>query len=94
MQKRLSFFEPFPAHVQSKFEKSTIMTLEIFFLKISRKASKNAEFHADFESVDNFFEKTHKKKVICKNVMEICTFFTFTHVRQSCFAYNFFWCIF
>jgi hypothetical protein len=21
-------------------------------------------------------------------------FFTFTHVRQTCFAYNFFWCIF
>jgi hypothetical protein len=25
-----------------------------------------------------------------KNVTEICTFFTFTHVRQTCFAYNFF----
>ncbi len=25
---------------------------------------------------------------------EISTFFTFTHVRQTCFAYNFFWCIF
>jgi hypothetical protein len=25
---------------------------------------------------------------------EICTIFTFTHVRQTCFAYNFFWCIF
>jgi hypothetical protein len=25
--------------------------------------------------------------------MEICTFFTFTHVRQTCFACNFFWCI-
>jgi hypothetical protein len=25
---------------------------------------------------------------------EICTFFTFTLVRQTCFAYNFFWCIF
>ncbi len=42
---------------------------------------KNAEFHADFESV---------KKIISKNVTEICTFFTFTHVRQTCFAYNFF----
>jgi hypothetical protein len=27
-------------------------------------------------------------------VTEKCTFFTFTHVRQTCFAYNFFWCIF
>jgi hypothetical protein len=24
-----------------------------------------------------------------KNVTEKCTFFTFTHVRQTCFAYNF-----
>ncbi len=32
----------------------------------------------------------HRKKVISKNVTGICTFFTFTHVRQTCFAYNFF----
>ncbi len=25
---------------------------------------------------------------------EKCTIFTFTHVRQTCFAYYFFWCIF
>jgi hypothetical protein len=31
-----------------------------------------------------------QKKVISKNVTEKCTFFTFTHVRQTCFAYNFF----
>jgi hypothetical protein len=36
----------------------------------------------------------YQKKVICKNVTEKCTFFTFTHVRQTCFAYKFFWCIF
>jgi hypothetical protein len=34
------------------------------------------------------------KKVISKNMTEICTFFTFTHVRQTCLAYNFFWCLF
>jgi hypothetical protein len=32
----------------------------------------------------------HKKKVISKNVTEKCTSFTFTHVHQTCFAYNFF----
>jgi hypothetical protein len=32
----------------------------------------------------------HQKKVIKKNVTEICTFFTFTHVCQICFACNFF----
>jgi hypothetical protein len=53
--------------------------------------SKNAEFHADFESVVlKSFEKMHTKKVMSKNVTEKCTFFTFTHVRQTCFAYNFF----
>jgi hypothetical protein len=36
----------------------------------------------------------HPKKVISKNVTEMCTFFTFTHVRQTCFACNFFWLIF
>jgi hypothetical protein len=36
------------------------------------------------------FEKNYQKKVISKNVMEKCTFFTFTHVRQTCFAYNLF----
>jgi hypothetical protein len=35
------------------------------------------------------FLKNAPKKVISKNVTEICTFFTFTHVRQTCFAYNF-----
>ncbi len=29
-------------------------------------------------------------KVISKNFTEICTFFIFTHVRQTCFAFNLF----
>ncbi len=53
------------------------------------KKKKNAEFHTDFESVEKGLKKC-TKKVISKNVSEICTFFTFTHVRQTCFAYNFF----
>ena len=32
----------------------------------------------------------HQKKVICKNVTVICTSFTFTHIRQTCFVCNFF----
>ena len=40
------------------------------------------------------FDKMHQKKVISENVIEKCTFYAFTHVRQICFAYNFFWCIF
>ncbi len=38
----------------------------------------------------NFFEKMQYKKVISKTVTEKCPFFTFTHVRQIFFAYNFF----
>jgi hypothetical protein len=49
---------------------------------------KHAEFHTDLKSVKKVFQKC-TKKVISKNVMEICTFFSFTHVRQTCFAYNF-----
>ncbi len=41
--------------------------------------SKNAEFHADFESVEKVLKKC-TKKVISKNVTEKCTFFVFTHV--------------
>jgi hypothetical protein len=36
------------------------------------------------------FEKMYQNKVISKNVTEKCPFFTFIHVRQTCFAYNFF----
>jgi hypothetical protein len=53
----------------------------------------------NFTLISKFVEKVLKKftkiKVIGKNMMtEICTFSTFTHIRQTCFAYNFFWCIF
>jgi hypothetical protein len=36
----------------------------------------------------------HHKKVISKNVTEKSPFSLFTNVRQTFFAYNFFWCIF
>jgi hypothetical protein len=62
------------------------MTLTNFFLKKLEKVPKNAEFHADFEKV----LKKFIKKVISKNVTEKCTFSLLTHVRQTCFAYNFF----
>ncbi len=47
------------------------------FKKIFVKKKKIPELHADFKSVEN--------------VMEICTFSTSTHVRQTCVAFNFFW---
>ncbi len=44
---------------------------------------KNAEFHADFKSIEKVLQKCTKKREGNMN------FFTFTHVRQTCFAYNF-----
>ncbi len=48
-----------------------------------------AEFYTDFESLEKFL-KLHQKEVFSRNVQEICTFFTFTHVRLTCSADNFF----
>ncbi len=49
----------------------------------------NAEFHADFKSVKKKIYKNAPKNVLSKNVIEICTFLTFTHVRQTCFFLTF-----
>ncbi len=57
-----TFFEPFFARLASKFEKSTYMTLNIFFEKI-KKVSKNAEFHVDFESVQKVVKQCTNKKL-------------------------------
>ncbi len=51
---------------------------------------KKAECHAGFKSVEKVSKKFPIKKVISKNVTEKCTFFSFTHGPQTCFAYNFF----
>ncbi len=40
------------------------------------------------------FWKNAPKKVITKNVTDICTFFPFTYALQTCFACNFFELIF
>jgi hypothetical protein len=50
---------------------------------------KKADFHADFKSLKKFL-KNAPNKDISKNVTEICTFFNFTHVRQTRFAFHFF----
>ena len=65
----------------------------IIFLKVDNNV-KNATFHANFESVEKVLEKYIKKKLLAKTWRKNALFFTFTHVRQTCFAYNFFWCIF
>jgi hypothetical protein len=55
MKKDFTFFGPFPAYLQSKLEK---------FLKKIKKVSKNAEFHADFESVEKVFNGFENQREI------------------------------
>ncbi len=64
------------------------MTKKKLFDKIE-KGVKNAEFHANFESVEKVLKKCTKKSYLQKRDGKM-HFFTFTHVRQTCFAYNFF----
>jgi hypothetical protein len=52
----------------SKFAKSANMTPKKFFLKKIEKDIKNAEFHADFESVEKVVQKCTKKKLQAKQV--------------------------
>jgi hypothetical protein len=67
-------------------KKVLIWPLQNFFLKKSKKVSKNAEFHADFKSVEKVLKKCTKKKLLAKTWRKNA----FTHVCQTCFAYNFF----
>jgi hypothetical protein len=59
-------------------------------VKKSKKVPKNAVFHADLKSVEKVFKKGTEKSYLQK-CDEKMTLSTFTHVLQTCFAYNFFW---
>ncbi len=80
------FFEPFLARLASKFEKSTNMTFKKYFFEKSKKVSKNAKFHADFESV----EKMHHKKVISKTSLTNMSKSKKSAFFRHVFANNFF----
>jgi hypothetical protein len=56
------FFEPFRARLTSMFEKSANMTGIFFSRNNSIRVSKNAEFDANFESVEKTGEKVTEKK--------------------------------
>jgi hypothetical protein len=68
-----SFFEPFRPHLHTKFRKSANKSKKNFSPKYI-KGIKNAEFHADFKYVDKDLQEFPVKKVISKNVTEMCTF--------------------
>jgi len=75
--------------MHSKLRKNANKSKKKFFFKNSGWVSKNAGFHADFKFVEKVLKKC-TKKVISKDVTDIFTFSSFTYVRQTCFAYNFF----
>jgi hypothetical protein len=85
------FFEPFCADLASSLQKvalSANKTPKKLLLKKSKKILKNVEFYAHFKTVEKV-SKIHAQKVIDKNVMEKCTFSTFTHVHQIGFLITF-----
>ena len=61
IKKGFPFFKPSRAHLQSKCTKSANKSKKNFVLKNSIQVSKNAEFHADFESVEKVVNKCTKK---------------------------------
>ncbi len=67
---------------------------KIFFLKKSKKVSKNAEFHADFESVENVVTKCTKKKLQAKQVWRTWVKTKKVHFSVSFLLITFFVCIF
>jgi hypothetical protein len=69
------------------FLKSANMTCTIFWLKKSRKVSQNAEFHADFISVEKVCANLHQNKFDeheCKQI----------NAYSVTFLLKIFWCIF
>jgi hypothetical protein len=71
-------------------KKGLIWPKKKFFFEKIKKCVKKRRISRCFRIRWKSFKKMYQKKVISKNVTEKCTFFTFTHVRQTCFAYNFF----
>ncbi len=57
-------------------------TTEKFFFKTSIWVSKNAEFYADYKSVEKVLNQC-TKKVISKNVTEICTSIAYNFFKKN-----------
>jgi hypothetical protein len=56
------FFQPFRARLTSKFAKYANMTQQIIFSIFLTRKSKNAEFDAEFESVEKEAKKFTQRK--------------------------------
>ena len=68
--------------------------LKNFFWKKSKKVSKNAEFHADFESVEKVLKKCTKKKLLAKTWRKNALFSLLLMFVKLVLLITFFWCIF
>ncbi len=90
MKKDFPFFEPFPAHVQSKFTKSANKSPKKFVITKFNMGIKKRRISRWFRIRWKSFEKIYQKKVISKMWQKYALFSLFTHVRQTCFAFNFF----
>ncbi len=71
-------------------KKVLIWPKKIFLLKKSKKVLKNAEFHADFESVGKVVKKCTKKKVISKTSLTNMSKSEKSAFFRHVFANNFF----
>ncbi len=65
-----------------------------FFWKKSKKVSKNAEFHADFESVEKVIKKCTKKKLKAKQVWRTWVKVKKVHISVMFLLITFCVCIF
>jgi len=75
-------------------KKVQIWPKKFFFLKKSKKVSKNAEFHADFESVEKVLKKCTKKKLLAKTWRKNALFSLLLMFVKLVLLITFFWCIF
>ncbi len=72
------YFELFGPHLASKFEESANKSQQKSCWKISGKVSKNSKFYAELKQFKNL-QISLPRKIINKNVKEICCFHIYTH---------------
>jgi len=85
-KKRFSvFLSRFLRDCNQSLQKVLIRAKNVFINKFNKGINKR-RISRWFQICWKGFEKMHQKKVINKNVTEICPFFTFTHARQTCFG--------
>ncbi len=94
-KKRFSvFLSRFLRICSQSSKKVLIWPKKFFFFTKSKKVSKNAEFHADFESVEKVLKKCIKKKLLAKTWRKNAHFSLLFMFVKLVLLITFFWCIF